>query len=68
MGNCEASICPRPHYKANYNEKKQIKALVMKSIQQASERTLEKHDFACLRLMKLKLTHNKLSEILLSVI
>ncbi len=40
---------------ANYKEKKQIKTLVMKSILQALEGTLEKHIFACLRLMKLKI-------------
>lgn len=40
---------------ANYNDKEQIKALVMKSILHASESTLEKHVFACLRLMKLKI-------------
>ena len=40
---------------ANYNDKEQIKALVMKSILQASDKTLEKHVFACLRLMKLKI-------------
>ena len=40
---------------ANYNDKEQIKALVMKSILQASESTLTKHDFACLRLMKIKI-------------
>ena len=40
---------------ANYKDKEQIKALVMKSILHASESTLEKHVFACLRLMKLKI-------------
>ena len=41
---------------ANYKDKEQhIKALVMKSILQASESMLEKHVFACLRLMKLKI-------------
>ena len=39
---------------ANYKDKEHIKALVMKSILHASESTLEKHVFACLRLMKLK--------------
>ena len=33
---------------ANYKDKEQIKALVKKSILQASECTLEKHVFACL--------------------
>jgi transposase len=36
---------------ANYKDKEQIKALVMKSILHASESTLTKHVFACLRLM-----------------
>ncbi len=40
---------------ANYNYKEQIKALVMKNILQASESTLTKHVFSCLRLMKLKI-------------
>ena len=40
---------------ANYKDKEQIKALVVKSILQASESTLTKHVFACLRLMKLKI-------------
>ena len=40
---------------ANYNDKEQIKALVVKSILQASESTLTKHVFACLRLMKIKI-------------
>ena len=35
---------------ANYKKKEQIKVLVMNSILQASESTLEKHIFACLRL------------------
>ena len=37
---------------ANYEDKEHIKALVMKSILHASESTLQKHVFACLRLMK----------------
>ncbi len=37
---------------ANYKDKEQIKALVLKSILHASESTLKKHVFACLRLMK----------------
>ena len=40
---------------ANYKDKEQIKSLVMKSILQASESTLTKHVFSCLRLMKLKI-------------
>ena len=40
---------------ANYKDKKQIKALVMKRIVEASDRTLQRLVFACLRLMKLKI-------------
>jgi hypothetical protein len=44
---------------ANYKDNEQIKALVMKSILQASDSTLEMHIFACLRLMKLKIDSQK---------